>query len=71
MTEDPTVEISGIEIDISIIRGRDLVAKDRNFLNKKTTSDVSFYFCIYRLPLSKSDFAECLITFFLLNVVYK
>lgn len=32
-------QISGMEIDISILRGKDLVAKDRNIFNQKTTSD--------------------------------
>jgi tellurium resistance protein TerZ len=32
-------QVSGIEIDISVLRGKDLVAKDRNIFNKKTTSD--------------------------------
>lgn len=35
---DP-VQISGIEIDLTINRGKDLVAKDRNIFNQKTTSD--------------------------------
>lgn len=32
-------EIAGLEIDIQILKGEDLVAKDRNLLGKKTTSD--------------------------------
>mmetsp|Transcript_8383 Transcript_8383/g.12612 ORF Transcript_8383/g.12612 Transcript_8383/m.12612 type:complete len:610 (+) Transcript_8383:113-1942(+) len=39
------IKISGIEIDFAILRGRNLVAKDRNIFNQKTTSDpyVKFY----------------------------
>lgn len=33
------IKISGIEIDLTIIGGRNLVAKDRNLFNQKTTSD--------------------------------
>jgi hypothetical protein len=33
-------EISGIEINLTIIQGRNLVAKDRNVFYQKTTSDV-------------------------------
>ena len=42
-------QISGIEIDISILRGKGLVAKDRNIFNQKTTSDVSeqIFFSFY------------------------
>eukprot|EP00554_Chaetoceros_debilis_P006928 CAMPEP_0194076552 /NCGR_PEP_ID=MMETSP0149-20130528/3338_1 /TAXON_ID=122233 /ORGANISM="Chaetoceros debilis, Strain MM31A-1" /LENGTH=566 /DNA_ID=CAMNT_0038757329 /DNA_START=31 /DNA_END=1729 /DNA_ORIENTATION=+ len=32
-------DITGLEIDITIIQGEDLVAKDRNLLRKRTTSD--------------------------------
>ena len=34
-------DISGIEIDVTIIQGRDLAGKDKNFLTGKKTSDVS------------------------------
>ena len=33
------MDISDIEIDITIVQGKDLVAKDKNLLGKKTTSD--------------------------------
>lgn len=33
------MDIAEIEIDITIIQGKDLVAKDKNLLGKKTTSD--------------------------------
>lgn len=33
------IKISGIEIDFTIFKGRNLVAKDRNLFNQKTTSD--------------------------------
>ena len=36
------MEITGLEIDITILQGKDLVAKDRNLLGRKTVSDVSW-----------------------------
>ena len=33
------MDISDIEIDITIVQGKDLVAKDTHLLGKKTTSD--------------------------------
>jgi stress response protein SCP2 len=33
------MEVSSIEVDVTIVQGRDLVAKDKNFLGNKTTSD--------------------------------
>lgn len=34
------IGISSIEVDLTVYRGRNLVAKDKNIFGKNTTSDV-------------------------------
>ena len=42
MTSYESKGIAGLDIDITVISGRDLVPKDKNLITrKKTTSDVS------------------------------
>ena len=41
MSHVDQTEISSIEIELSLKRGRNLVAKDKNIFGQKTTSDVS------------------------------
>ena len=54
------IEISGIELTFTIFKGRNLVAKDRNFLNQKTTSDVSSSAAIFGFENSHSNHYESL-----------
>jgi stress response protein SCP2 len=72
------IEISGIEIDASILRGRNLVAKDRNAFRKKTSSDVSTLSeCIHknvfmiRLLLNSTQFNSTQLTPSLFRVYKK
>lgn len=62
------IEISGIELTFKIFQGRNLVAKDRNFLNQKTTSDVSSSTAVvFGFDLSFSFFVDCLVLQFMHN----